>query len=63
MSVPESELTGRDNQPLTPYELERLIERSPPAIRRDIGRLVAEVRALRDATAEREFFESQEIET
>ena len=56
----DQDLSGQG--PLTQFELERLIERAPATIRRYIGRLFAEVRALRDTAAERQFMAEQELE-
>ncbi len=47
---------------LTDHELEELLRRAPADIRRDLVRLLTELRELREQAAEREFFETQEIE-
>jgi hypothetical protein len=57
-----TELAGRDDQPLTQWEIERLLARCSPLVLPDVRRLVAEVRTLRDTQAEREFFGEQEQE-
>jgi hypothetical protein len=48
--------------PLTEWELDELIRRSPPDLLGYVKRLLEEVRELRDSQAEREFYHSQECE-
>jgi hypothetical protein len=47
--------------PLTDHELDELIRTAPPKLRREVERLCAEVRLLREQQSAREFQYNQEI--
>lgn len=50
-----------DYRPLTDYEIEQLLDRATPEMRRDVSRLVAELRDKREQESAREYFAEREV--